>query len=81
MAPCMSFPGYRSPKTNAMLARRSSKVAKNSFHMKGMAIDLRLPGRRLEDVRAAALSLGGGGVGFYPGPQFVHLDTGPVRTW
>ena len=64
-----------------MLARRSSKVAKNSFHMKGMAIDLRLPGRRLEDVRAAALSLGGGGVGFYPGPQFVHLDTGPVRAW
>ena len=73
--------GYRSPKTNAMLARRSSKVAKNSYHMKGMAIDLRLPGRPLEDVCAAAISLGSGGVGFYPGPQFVHLDTGPVRAW
>jgi uncharacterized protein YcbK (DUF882 family) len=73
--------GYRSPKTNAMLASRSSKVAKNSYHMKGMAIDLRLPGRRLEDVRAAAMSLRGGGVGFYPEPQFVHLDTGPVRAW
>ena len=73
--------GYRSPKTNAMLARRSRKVAKNSYHMKGMAIDLRLPGCPLEEVRAAALSLGGGGVGFYPGPQFVHLDTGPVRAW
>ena len=65
--PAHVISGYRSPKTNAMLARRSSGVAKNSYHTKGMAIDLRLPGRRLEDVRAAALSLGGGGVGFTPG--------------
>jgi uncharacterized protein YcbK (DUF882 family) len=73
--------GYRSPKTNAMLAERSGKVAKNSYHVKGMAIDLRLPGRRLEDVRGTAMQLGGGGVGFYPESQFVHLDTGPVRAW
>ncbi len=73
--------GYRSPKTNAMLAQRSGKVAKNSYHVKGMAIDLRLPGRRLEDVRDAAMRLGGGGVGFYPESQFVHMDTGPVRAW
>jgi uncharacterized protein YcbK (DUF882 family) len=73
--------GYRSPKTNAMLAQRSGKVAKNSYHVKGMAIDLRLPGRRLEEVRATAVELGGGGVGFYPESQFVHMDTGPVRAW
>ena len=73
--------GYRSPKTNAMLAQRSGKVAKNSYHVKGMAIDLRLPGRRLEDVRDMAMRLGGGGVGFYPDSQFVHVDTGPVRAW
>lgn len=73
--------GYRSPKTNAMLAQRSGKVAKNSYHVKGMAIDLRLPNRPLEDVRAMAVQLGGGGVGFYPESQFVHMDTGPVRTW
>jgi uncharacterized protein YcbK (DUF882 family) len=73
--------GYRSPKTNAMLAQRSGKVAKNSYHVKGMAIDLRLPGRRLEDVRDIARQLGGGGVGFYPDSQFVHMDTGPVRAW
>ena len=73
--------GYRSPKTNAMLAQRSGKVAKNSYHVKGMAIDLRLPGRRLEDVRATAMQLAGGGVGFYPESQFVHMDTGPVRAW
>jgi uncharacterized protein YcbK (DUF882 family) len=73
--------GYRSPKTNAMLAERSGKVAKNSYHVKGMAIDLRLPGRRLEDVWGAAMQLRGGGVGFYPESQFVHMDTGPVRAW
>ena len=73
--------GYRSPKTNAMLAQRSGKVAKNSYHVKGMAIDLRLPDRRLEHVRDMAMQLGGGGVGFYPDSQFVHMDTGPVRAW
>jgi uncharacterized protein YcbK (DUF882 family) len=73
--------GYRSPATNAMLASRSDGVAKNSFHLKGMAIDLRLRKGRLEDLRAAAWSLGGGGVGYYPNSDFVHMDTGPLRTW
>jgi uncharacterized protein YcbK (DUF882 family) len=73
--------GYRSPATNAMLARRSRSVAKNSYHVKGMAIDLRLPERQLKDVHAAALALAGGGVGYYPKSDFVHMDTGPVRTW
>jgi uncharacterized protein YcbK (DUF882 family) len=73
--------GYRSPETNAMLAKRSKGVAKNSFHVRGMAIDIRLPGRDLDDLRRAALRLGRGGVGFYPGSDFVHVDTGPVRSW
>jgi uncharacterized protein YcbK (DUF882 family) len=47
----------------------------------GMAIDLRLPGRRLRDVQRAALDLAQGGVGFYPRSDFVHVDTGPVRRW
>ena len=73
--------GYRSPETNAMLARRSNGVAKNSYHVKGMAIDLRLPDRNLKDLRSAALALAGGGVGYYARSDFVHMDTGPVRTW
>jgi uncharacterized protein YcbK (DUF882 family) len=73
--------GYRSPETNAMLASKSGGVAKNSYHVKGMAIDLRLPDRRLEDLRAAALALAGGGVGYYPKSDFIHMDTGPVRAW
>jgi uncharacterized protein YcbK (DUF882 family) len=73
--------GYRSPKTNAMLAARSNQVAKNSYHVRGMAIDIRLPGRPLRAVREAALDLAGGGVGYYPKSDFVHVDTGPVRVW
>ena len=73
--------GYRSPKTNAMLAARSGGVATNSYHLKGMAIDVRLPGCALKRLRDAGISLQRGGVGFYPRSNFVHLDTGPVRTW
>jgi len=73
--------GYRSPKTNAMLAKNSGGVAKKSFHMKGMAIDVRLQDRGLAKLRRAAIDLQLGGVGYYPGPDFVHLDTGRVRFW
>jgi uncharacterized protein YcbK (DUF882 family) len=73
--------GYRSAKTNAMLAAQSGGVAKNSYHVRGMAIDLRLPGRPLRAVQRAALDLARGGVGFYPKSDFVHVDTGPVRRW
>lgn len=72
---------YRSPASNEMLAARSNGVAKASLHTIGKAIDVRLPGRRLFDLRAAALSLQMGGVGYYPGSDFVHLDTGHVRFW
>jgi uncharacterized protein YcbK (DUF882 family) len=73
--------GYRSPKTNASLAAKGRGVAKRSYHMKGMAIDVRLPGRRLRDLRRAALDLRRGGVGYYGRYQFIHLDTGRVRHW
>jgi uncharacterized protein YcbK (DUF882 family) len=72
---------YRSPATNAMLQKKSSAVATKSLHMKGQAIDLRIPGRRLEHIHQAALKLGGGGVGYYPKSNFVHVDTGRVRRW
>ena len=73
--------GYRSPQTNAMLASLSDGVAQASFHLQGRAIDVRVPGRRLKHVRAAALALQRGGVGYYPHSDFVHVDTGPVRRW
>ncbi len=72
---------YRSPKTNAMLNQRSSGVAKKSLHMRGMAVDIRVPGIALERLRESALALRAGGVGFYRKSEFVHLDIGAVRQW
>ena len=73
--------GYRSPKTNGLLANKSSGVAKKSLHMKGLAIDVSLPGRRLGELRQTAMAMQRGGVGYYPKSGFVHLDVGRVRSW
>ena len=80
-APFQLISGYRSPKTNAMLRQRSGGVAKHSLHMEGRAADVYLPDRDLKVLRRAALSLKAGGVGYYPKPGFVHVDTGRVRFW
>ncbi len=73
--------GYRSPQTNAMLRKRSSGVAKKSYHLKGKALDFRLPNQDLRKTHRAALSLKAGGVGLYSRSQFIHVDSGPVRNW
>ena len=72
---------FRSQETNDDMAARSRGVAKHSYHLDGMALDLRVPGRGLNQVRGAALQLAGGGVGYYPRSNFVHVDVGPVRRW
>lgn len=71
--------GYRSPTTNSRLRKKSRSVAKNSYHVKGKAIDIRIPGYRPSQVNRAARRLKAGGVGRYR--DFVHIDTGPVRYW
>lgn len=73
--------GYRSPKTNAYLHAHSEGVAVHSLHIDGKAIDIRVPGRALVALRHVAMSLRGGGVGYYPHSDFVHVDTGRVRYW
>jgi uncharacterized protein YcbK (DUF882 family) len=76
--------GYRSPATNAMLRERGGAqtgVASHSLHMDGKAIDIRIPGVKLDHLRGAARSLKLGGVGYYPALNFVHVDTGRVRFW
>ncbi len=73
--------GYRSPKTNQILRGKSRGVAKHSLHMKGQAIDIRLAGQSTRAVRDCARALKRGGVGYYAKSDFVHVDTGRVRTW
>jgi uncharacterized protein YcbK (DUF882 family) len=74
--------GYRSPATNEQLrTTRGGGVARRSLHMDGRAIDVRLPGVSLSDLRDAAIALKSGGVGYYPRENFVHIDTGRVRHW
>ncbi|MDR9773486.1 DUF882 domain-containing protein [Rhizobium hidalgonense] len=76
---------YRSPTTNNMLRNRSRStgVAKKSQHMLGKAMDFYVPGVKLATLRATAMQLQVGGVGYYPtsGSPFVHLDVGNVRAW
>jgi uncharacterized protein YcbK (DUF882 family) len=73
--------GYRSPKTNNLLRKSGKGAAKNSYHLKGQAVDIRLPGHRISELRKAAYELKSGGIGYYPKSRFVHIDVGPIRYW
>ena len=79
--PVQLISGYRSPSTNALLHARSSGVARHSLHMDGMAADIRIPGHDLRELHKFAVAMRGGGVGYYPKSDFVHMDVGPVRYW
>ena len=79
--PFQVISAYRSPDTNQMLRDTTAGVAKDSMHLRGQAIDVRLADVPLDTLRAVALDLQRGGVGFYPESEFVHVDTGRVRRW
>jgi uncharacterized protein YcbK (DUF882 family) len=80
--PVQVISGYRSPATNARLrSTGGGGVAERSLHLSGEAVDIRFEDRSLRQVRDAALSLRGGGVGYYPSLGFVHLDVGRIRRW
>jgi uncharacterized protein YcbK (DUF882 family) len=49
-------------------------LATLSYHTRGMAADIRIPGMTPLMVRDLAFALGVKGVGYYPVSEFVHLD-------
>ena len=73
--------GYRTTWSNEFLRARTAGVAKNSLHLRAEAIDLRMPGVETSQLRETALALHGGGVGYYPHSDFIHVDLGRVRRW
>jgi uncharacterized protein YcbK (DUF882 family) len=73
--PILIYSGYRHPKTNA-----SEGGVRNSEHIKGTALDIGIEGVSTDAVARFGMYLAGGGVGFYPGKRFTHLDRGRVRS-
>jgi uncharacterized protein YcbK (DUF882 family) len=73
--------GYRSPATNEKLRANSEGVARQSLHTQGRAIDVRLAQVSCSRLRDLAITSNLGGVGYYAQSDFVHLDTGRVRSW
>src|SRR5262249_38680982 len=71
---------YRTPETNAMLARTTFGVAEHSLHTYARAIDFTVVSG-LSEAMAAARGMRRGGVGWYPRSHFIHIDTGAVRNW
>ena len=73
--------GYLCVETNTLLHNQSSSVVLGSQHIKGRALDFRLPGVDMKKVWETAKSMKRGGTGYYKASNFVHIDTGPVRSW
>ena len=81
-APFHVISGFRSVDTNEFLRTNGGGgVAANSLHLVGKAVDIRVPGLGLNELYRMAVGLRAGGVGIYPGSDFVHVDVGRVRSW
>ena len=73
--------GYRTPDYNKMVRRKLRRAAKDSLHMQGLAMDIQLPGIGKVALARYAIAMNFGGVGKYRNSHFIHIDSGPVRSW
>ncbi|SEO15865.1 Peptidase M15 [Paracoccus alcaliphilus] len=67
---------YRSPEHNKRVGG-----AKASQHLNGCAFDISMANHDPVTYIAAARKAGFKGIGTYPRSNFVHIDTGPARSW
>jgi hypothetical protein len=74
--PLLITSAYRSPEHN-----RKVGGAKVSYHMKGVAFDIRMENQDPHAFEMAAREVGFRGIGYYPKQGFMHIDLGPERTW
>jgi len=77
--PIIITSGYRTKATNDRLRREGVDAVRNSFHIHGRAADIQIDDVSPARIAAVGSTLGLGGVGVYA--TFVHLDTGPPRSW
>lgn len=73
--------GYRSPASNKKLRRGNKQVAKNSFHLRGWAVDFKIRHVNGKAIAEIAKTMQRGGVSYYPSSNHVHVDLGKIRTW
>jgi uncharacterized protein YcbK (DUF882 family) len=73
--------GFRSRATNAALVRSGEQAARQSLHMEGKALDVRIPLLPGGAIGEIAKTMQRGGAAFYPADGHTHVDTGAVRTW
>jgi uncharacterized protein YcbK (DUF882 family) len=73
--------GFRAPKYNLILRKKGRRVARDSEHTKGSAVDFWMPGVPASALYAWALAHQIGGVGHYASDGFVHVDIGRKRSW
>ena len=75
--PGVTNSGYRTDQTNAM----TEGAVQNTKHKDGGAWDGKFFNVPVDHTTRTALYLRGGGVGYYPGKNFTHVDDGRLRSW
>lgn len=74
--PLLITSAYRSESHN-----RRVGGAPKSLHLTGRAFDVRMENHSPEQFVTMARKVGFDGIGYYPRQGFIHVDTGPERTW